>query len=109
MKLCKICRFNFNDIAYHLSKQFQILKEYNFLKLALSTKLHSLLLKLVDLRMQNCLNSHTCLCSTAEEYQKLAFPTSVFVWEGILTAHEYEVWTPIPHIVELLFNCGRNG
>ena len=29
--------------------------------------------------------------------------------EGILTADEYVVWTPIPHIVELLFNCGRNG
>ena len=29
--------------------------------------------------------------------------------EGILTADEYVVWTPIPHIVELLFHCGRNG
>ena len=62
-----------------------------------------------DLRLQNCFKSHTCLCSTAEEYQKLAFPASEFVLEGILIADEYEVWTPIPHVAELLFNCGRNG
>lgn len=49
------------------------------------------------------------ICSIAEEYQKLAFPASEFVLEGVLPAEEYEVWAPIPRIVELIFNCGRNG
>lgn len=44
-----------------------------------------------------------------EEYQKLAFPASEFVLEGLLPAEEYEVWAPISRIVELIFNCGRNG
>jgi len=45
----------------------------------------------------------------AEEYQKLAFPASEFVLEGLLPAEVYEVWAPIPHIVEIISNCGRNG
>lgn len=48
-------------------------------------------------------------CLTAEEYQKLAFPASEFVLKGLLPPEEYEVWAPIPRIVELIFNCGRNG
>jgi len=45
----------------------------------------------------------------AEEYQKLAFPASEFALEGLLPAEDYEVRATIPQIVELIFNCGRNG
>lgn len=46
---------------------------------------------------------------TAEEYQKLAFPASEYVLNELLAAEEYELWAPIPWIVELSFNCGRTG
>lgn len=47
--------------------------------------------------------------SAAEEFQKFAFPTSEYVLCGLLSDNEYKVWAPIPRMVELVFNCGRNG
>lgn len=64
-----------------------------------------------SVQLQNISKNHifTIFCSTAEEYQNLAFPASEFVLERLLPAEDYEVWAPIPRIVELIFNCGRNG
>ena len=46
---------------------------------------------------------------TAEEYQKLAFPASEFVFHGILPEEELKLWAPVPRMVEFIFNSGRNG
>jgi len=46
---------------------------------------------------------------SAEEFQKLAFPASEFVLEGLLSLRDAEVWAPLPRIVEMVFNCGLNG
>lgn len=45
----------------------------------------------------------------AEEYQKLGYPASEFVLEGLLSPEHGEVWAPLPRIVEFVFNCGQNG
>lgn len=45
----------------------------------------------------------------AEEYQKLAFPASEFVFSRLVTEDEYKVWAPIPRLVEFVFNAGRDG
>ena len=45
----------------------------------------------------------------AEEYQKLAFPASEFVFSRLFTKDEYEEWAPIPRLVEFVFNAGRDG
>lgn len=42
-----------------------------------------------------------------EEYQKLAFPASEFVLNGLLP--ELKIWAPVPRMVELVFYSGRNG
>lgn len=46
---------------------------------------------------------------TAEEYQKLAFPASEFVFHGILPEEELKLWAPVPRMVEFIFNSGRHG
>ena len=46
---------------------------------------------------------------SAEEFQKLGFPASEFVLEGLLNPSDAEVWAPLPRIVESTFNCGLNG
>ena len=46
---------------------------------------------------------------SAKEFQKLGFPASEFVLEGLLNASDAEVWAPLPRIVESTFNCGLNG
>ena len=45
----------------------------------------------------------------AEEYQKLAFLASEFVFSRLVTEDEYKVWAPIPRLVEFVFNAGRDG
>ena len=45
----------------------------------------------------------------AEEYQKLAFPASEFVLNGLVTEAEYKVWAPVLRMVEFVFNAGRDG
>lgn len=45
----------------------------------------------------------------AEEFQKLAFPASEFILNGLLEENDYKVWAPIPRMIELVFNSGRNG
>ena len=49
-----------------------------------------------------------CLVS-AEEFQKLGFPASEFVLEGLLSPSDAEIWAPLPRIVEFIFNCGLHG
>ena len=55
----------------------------------------------------------TATCSwfslEAEEYQKLAFPASEFVLNGLLPEEELKLWAPVPRMVEFVFNSGRNG
>ena len=46
---------------------------------------------------------------TAEGYQKLAFPDSEYVLTELLEGEEYELWAPVPRIVELTFNGRRDG
>ena len=36
-----------------------------------------------------------------EEYQKLAFPASEFVFSRLVTEDEYKVWAPIPRLLNL--------
>lgn len=45
----------------------------------------------------------------AEEYQKLAFLASEFVFSRLVAEDEYKVWAPIPRLVEFVFNAGRDG
>lgn len=45
----------------------------------------------------------------AEEYQKLAFPASEFLLNGLLPEEELKLWAPVPRMVILVFNSGRNG
>lgn len=45
----------------------------------------------------------------AEEYQKLAYPASEFVFNGLLNEGEYKIWAPIPRMTEFIFNGGRDG
>lgn len=45
----------------------------------------------------------------AEEFQKLAYPASEFVFNGLLDGEEYKVWAPVPRMVEFVFNAGRDG
>ena len=42
----------------------------------------------------------------AEEFQKLAYPASEFVFNGLLDGEEYKVWAPFPRMVEFVFNAG---
>lgn len=45
----------------------------------------------------------------AEEFQKLAYPASEFVLNGLLDGEEYKAWAPVPRMVEFVFNAGRDG
>lgn len=39
----------------------------------------------------------------------MAFPISEFVFEGLLSVSDAEVWAPLPRMMELIFNCGLTG
>jgi len=45
----------------------------------------------------------------AEEYQKLAFPASEFVFHRLLPEEELKHWAPVPRMVEFVFDSWRNG
>lgn len=46
---------------------------------------------------------------TAEEYQKLAYPASEFVLNGLIDEAELKVWAPVPRMMEYVFHSGRSG
>lgn len=45
----------------------------------------------------------------AEELQKFCYPTSEYIFGGLLPDNEYHVWVLLVRITEMVYSTGRNG